>query len=93
MKDLHMNGRVDYIDATPSWEGIFMIMLETWSSQSNIGRMAYRQELRRVATILDGIEPLVNALRPLVDSQPDELTPEWEAVAKAIQDIVDASEL
>jgi hypothetical protein len=46
-----------------------------------------------VATILDGIEPLVNALRPLVDSQPDELTPEWEAVAKAIQDIVDASEL
>ena len=93
MKDLHMNGRVDYIAATPSWEGIFRVMLETWSSQSNQGKIAYQQEIRRVATLLDGIEPLVNALRPLIDSQPDELTPEWEAVAKAIQDIVDASEL
>tara|TARA_R100000306_G_C4319774_1_gene114538 strand:+ start:60 stop:341 length:282 start_codon:yes stop_codon:yes gene_type:complete len=93
MKDLHMNGRVDYINVTPSWEGIFRIMLETWSSQSNQGKIEYQQEIRRVATILDGIEPLVNALRPLIDSQPDELTPEWEAVAKAIQDIVDASEL
>ena len=93
MKELHMNGRVDYINVTPSWEGIFRIMLETWSSQSNQGKIEYQQEIRRVATILDGIEPLVNALRPLIDSQPDELTPEWEAVAKAIQDIVDASEL
>ena len=93
MKDLHMNGRVDYINVTPSWEGIFRIMLETWTSQSNQGKIEYQQEIRRVATILDGIEPLVNALRPLIDSQPDELTPEWEAVAKAIQDIVDASEL
>ena len=92
MKDLHMNGRVDYIDATPSCEGIFRVMLETWSSQSNQGKIAYQQEIRRVATLLDGIEPLVNALRPLIDSQ-EELTPEWEAVAKAIQDIVDASEL
>ena len=93
MTDIHLNGKADTINMTPSWEGIFTIMLETWSSQSNEGRMAYRQELRRVATLLDGIEPLVNALRPLIDSQPDELTPEWEAVAKAIQDIVDASEL
>ena len=92
MTDIHLNGKADTIDMTPSWEGIFTIMLETWSSQSNEGRIAYRQELRRVATLLDGIEPLVNALRPLIDSQ-EELTPEWEAVAKAIQDIVDASEL
>ena len=92
MTDIHLNGKADTIDMTPSWEGIFTIMLETWSSQSNEGRIAYRKELRRVATLLDGIEPLVNALRPLIDSQ-EELTPEWEAVAKAIQDIVDASEL
>ncbi len=92
MTDIHLNGKADTINMTPSWEGIFTIMLETWSSQSNEGRMAYRQELRRVATLLDGIEPLVNALRPLIDSQ-DELTPEWAAVAKAIQDIIDASEL
>ena len=92
MTDIHLNGKADTINMTPSWEGIFTIMLETWSSQSNEGRMAYRQELRRVATLLDGIEPLVNALRPLIDSQ-DELTPEWAAVAKAIQNIIDASEL
>ena len=92
MTDIHLNGKADTINMTPSWEGIFTIMLETWSSQSNEGRMAYRQELRRVATLLDGIEPLVNALRPLIDSQ-DELPPEWAAVAKAIQDIIDASEL
>tara|TARA_R100000808_G_C2152657_1_gene162259 strand:+ start:5141 stop:5419 length:279 start_codon:yes stop_codon:yes gene_type:complete len=92
MTDIHLNGKADTINMTPSWEGIFTIMLETWSSQSNEGRMAYRQELRRVATLLDGIEPLVNALRPLIDSQ-EELTPEWEAVAKAIQNIIDASEL
>ena len=92
MTDIHLNGKADTINMTPSWEGIFTIMLETWSSQSNEGRMAYRQELRRVATLLDGIEPLVNALRPLIDSQ-DELTPEWAAVAKAIQDNIDASEL
>ena len=92
MTDIHLNGKADTINMTPSWEGIFTIMLETWSSQSTEGRMAYRQELRRVATLLDGIEPLVNALRPLIDSQ-DELTPEWAAVAKAIQDIIDASEL
>ena len=92
MTDIHLNGKADTINMTPSWEGIFTIMLETWSSQSNEGRMAYRQELRRVATLLDGIEPLVNAIRPLIDSQ-DELTPEWAAVAKAIQDIIDASEL
>lgn len=92
MTDIHLNGKADTINVTPSWEGIFTIMLETWSSQSNEGKAAYRQEMRRVATILDGIEPLVNALRPLIDSQ-EELTPEWAAVAKAIQDIVDASEL
>ena len=92
MTDIHLNGKADTINMTPSWEGIFTIMLETWSSQSNEGRMAYRQELRRVATLLDGIEPLVNALRPLIDSQ-EELSPEWEAVAKAIQNIIDASEL
>lgn len=92
MTGIHLNGKADAINVTPSWEGIFTIMLETWSSQSNEGKMAYRQEMRRVATILDGIEPLVNALRPLIDSQ-EELTPEWAAVAKAIQDIVDASEL
>ena len=92
MTDIHLNGKADTINMTPSWEGIFTIMLETWSSQSTEGRMAYRQELRRVATLLDGIEPLVNALRPLIDSQ-EELTPEWEAVAKAIQNIIDASEL
>jgi hypothetical protein len=87
-----MNGKVDTINITPSWEGIFMIMVETWSSQSSEGRAAYRLEIKRVAAILDGIEPLVNALRPLIDSQ-DEITTEWDEVSKAIQNIVDASEL
>ena len=91
MTDIHMNGYVDSIHITPSWEGILQIMAETWSSQSSEGRAAYRAEFRRVASLLDGIEPLVNALKPLIDSQ-DELTSEWEAVAEAIQKIVDANE-
>jgi hypothetical protein len=91
MTKLNMNGYVDHLNITPSWEGILKIIAETWSSQSNEGKAVYRQEMRRVGALLDGIEPLVNALRPLIDSQ-DELTSEWEAVAEAIQKIVDAND-
>jgi len=92
MTDLHMNGKFDTVNIAPSWEGIFAIIIETWSSQSSEGREAYRLELTRAATLLDGIEPLINALRTLINSQ-EEFTSEWDDVAKAIQNIVDASEL
>ena len=48
MTDIHLNGKADTINVTPSWEGIFTIMLETWSSQSNEGWAAVAKAIQDI---------------------------------------------
>lgn len=47
------NEQVEYIDATPTWEGVLPLLLAAYVEDTAEGRRSAEQELRRMARLAD----------------------------------------
>ena len=89
----------DIIDLTPSWETVLITMAQMWDSTSSAGRYEFEKEYRRVGRILDNLEPVMEALKPVLQHgilglpYNNEHQGDWDKLSKAVDTLAKASQI
>ena len=87
------------ISIAPTWEDLLVIMMQMYANTSYEGKMEFEKECKRAGRIIDNLEPVMEAVKPVLQHgilglpYNNEHQGDWDKLSEAVDKLAKASQI